>query len=164
MKRPLPYIESKPVTTPPTREAMIDFIIKRAHPEAWGAMKLPRSFADPNPPPYPSAAVQTARADIAKLERASSTKIKKRYKEECDKSIAEQLQRSKDREAGLPFNLPYNRLSAESLEHWSAQPFWQMDEAITLSFGLDPDRITWTASVRPFVEVSPLREEILAHL
>ena len=49
------------------------------------------------------------------------------------------------------FNQPYVKAD---FDHWSKAVYWTLDEAIALSFGKAPERVTWE-TMKPFVDVSP---------
>lgn len=49
----------------------------------------------------------------------------------------------------------FNQPNAEAdFEHWSKAAHWTLDEAIALSFGRAPEKVTWER-VKPYVEASP---------
>ena len=49
------------------------------------------------------------------------------------------------------FNAPG---SAAALHHWARAAYWSLDEAVALSFGKEPNLVTWD-KVRPHLQVSP---------
>src|SRR5262245_50113135 len=53
----------------------------------------------------------------------------------------------------------FNRPSAQAdFEHWGKAAFWTMDEAIALSFGKEPKRVTWK-NVEQYVNTSLFASE-----
>jgi hypothetical protein len=61
-----------------------------------------------------------------------------------------------DQDAKRPFNRPS---SAEDIAYWGALPLWQLEEAIALSLGMEPQRANWKEIAR-LVDVSPLQRSI----
>jgi hypothetical protein len=66
------------------------------------------------------------------------------------KQSAELQARARLEEEQRFFHRPYARAD---FEHWSKAAHWTLDEAIALSFGKAPERVTWE-TVKPYLQVS----------
>ena len=77
--------------------------------------------------------------------------LQKLYDEELAKEAAEQLAQAESEEQTRFFNRPYAKAD---FGHWSKAAYWTLDEAVALSFGKAPERVTWEA-IKPLVDVSP---------
>ena len=83
--------------------------------------------------------------------RKDQQNFKKLYDEERAKEAAEQLAQAESEEQTRFFNQPYAKAD---FGHWSKAAYWTLDEAVALSFGKAPERVTWE-TIKPFVDVSP---------
>ena len=85
------------------------------------------------------------------LRNKRPAELQKLYDEELAKEAAEQLAQAESEERTRFFNRPYAKAD---FGHWSKAAFWTLDEAVALSFGKAPERVTWEA-IKPLVDVSP---------
>ena len=85
------------------------------------------------------------------LRNKRPAELQKLYDEELAKEAAEQLAQAESEEQTRFFNRPYAKAD---FGHWSKAAYWTLDEAVALSFGKAPERVTWEA-IKPLVDVSP---------
>ena len=85
------------------------------------------------------------------LRKKGPAELQKLCDEERAKEAAERLAQAESEEQTRFFNQPYAKAD---FGHWSKAAYWTLDEAIALSFGKAPERVTWE-TMKPFVDVSP---------
>jgi hypothetical protein len=73
------------------------------------------------------------------------------YEQERQKQKEAQARKAALDEAKRPWNQP---AADADFEHWSKASVWSLDEAVTLSFGRSPARISWK-TIEPYHWVSP---------
>jgi hypothetical protein len=86
----------------------------------------------------------------AKLLALPSDELKVLVEEEREKQRAELAAKTEREERERFFNQP---LARADFDHWSKAAHWTLDEAIALSFGKAPERVSWDR-VQPYVHVS----------
>jgi hypothetical protein len=84
----------------------------------------------------------------AELECLSETELQNRYNKAHRELRAKQ---DAEAEAGRSFNL---RSARADHAYWSRMPLWTMDEAVALSLGRAPEKVTWS-DVKGYVHYSP---------
>ena len=134
-----------------TAKDQIIYLIRRRYPGAR-AVKIPVTLSS-------SARVYPDRRKIeanlaayrAELSALSAEQLGALYSAERKKE-ADALQLMAERqERALPFNQPH---AAADYDHWSRAAHWTLDEALALSFGKAPERVSWKL-VRHHVNTSP---------
>jgi PAS domain-containing protein len=91
------------------------------------------------------------RAYEEELRKKGRAELQALCDEERAKQKAELLDQAKREELARFFNQPD---ANADFSHWSKAAHWTLDEAIALSFGKAPERVSWE-KVKPFVKVSP---------
>jgi hypothetical protein len=76
--------------------------------------------------------------------------LKKLYDAAKQKATAQNLVYADEKEAGRFFNKP---AAQADFDHWSKMPYWNIDEAVALSLGKDPEKVKWK-EVATLTEVS----------
>lgn len=87
------------------------------------------------------------RAELASL---SSDEIVERYAAEKRREYEVAVEKARQEERGRFFNQPH---AAADFEHWSKLAHWTLDEAVALSFGKAPERVTWE-TVSKYLQLS----------
>jgi hypothetical protein len=85
------------------------------------------------------------------LEKMSPTEIATLLNEEAKKDAAIAAARAQNEENARFFNQPHARAD---FTHWSKAVHWTLDEAIALSLGKAPERVTWE-NIKPYRQISP---------
>lgn len=84
--------------------------------------------------------------------------VNARVADEERKRNAELLAKVEQDDRDRPFNLPHG---SADFDYWSKAAHWTLDEALGLSFGKAPERVTWHI-VQQYVPASPLPISISA--
>jgi hypothetical protein len=86
------------------------------------------------------------------LSRLPPAELASRHRSEQEKELIELRTKADREEKERFFNQPH---AQADFSHWSKAAHWTLDEAVALSLGKAPERVTWE-KVKPFVEVSAL--------
>jgi hypothetical protein len=84
------------------------------------------------------------------LRALPAEQLKKLYDAAKQQAAAQNLVYADEKEAGRFFNKP---AAQADFDHWSKMPYWNIDEAVALSLGKDPEKVKWK-EVATLTEVS----------
>lgn len=76
----------------------------------------------------------------SRLKKLSNEDLQSLYKAETEKHKQELIQKLDEKEQLRFYNLPS---SNADFEHWSKTAYWTLEEAVALSFGKNPDLVSW---------------------
>jgi hypothetical protein len=134
-----------------TAQDKIDYLVLRRYPFAR-LLDLSPSLSSLSAPPRVSdddrKRVISYRSELSAL---APDELTERLKQERAKE-AEELRQKAEREEQQRF---FNQARANAdFSHWSKAAHWTLDEALALSFGKAPEKVTWK-NVEPYRHVSP---------
>jgi hypothetical protein len=135
----------------------IEYLVVRRFPFA-NALRGPPSLlsmAGGNAYAYRQSGLPEIETYKEELRNKKPADLQKLYDEELAKEAAEQFALAESEEQSRFFNQPYAKAD---VGHWSKAAYWTLDEAIALSFGKAPDRVT-SETMKPFVDVSPFAHQ-----
>jgi hypothetical protein len=135
-----------------SKEDRIDYLMRR---------KLRGKLVAVDPPSFarvPYKEQKAAREEIAsyraELESKPFEELDALYEQEKEKE-RQAAKLNAERERQRFFNHPQ---ANPDFEYWSKAPYWTLDEAIALTFGKEPEFVTWE-DVSAYLTVSPFAQE-----
>ena len=138
----------------------VDFLVNRKFPHAHSLRAIANNIALDGGPTYEERQSATERLKAVEayeeeLRRAPSSQIDALVKEEEDKLAAERKAKRKAEEGKRFFNQPG---SEADFSYWARAATWTVEEGLALSFGKDPDFVTWE-KLKSITQVSPFAAE-----
>lgn len=133
----------------------IEYLTRRKFPD-WRGVLIPQPISlsntgrgGPNHE-YRAKRMEEVKAYEAELKAKSADDLQTIYLQERSKEVRQHQSKVELEERQRFFNQPSSKAD---FEHWSKASYWTLDEAIALSFGKNPQVVTWI-SVKNFTQAS----------
>lgn len=132
----------------------IEYLTRRKFPD-WKAVQIPPSLSNMGrggvPHDYRVTRLQEIKTYQAELKAKSADDLRVLYHQEKAKEAQANQEKAEQEERQRFFNQPSAKAD---FVHWSKAAHWTLEEAIALSFGKNPQVVTWKR-IQELVNISP---------